>query len=221
MRASKLKKDNSLSVKVYQKIYRKIISGSFKGGDKITEAGISSSLGISRAPVREALKRLAEDHLVVLVARSGCFVAQMSPEEVKEVYEIRKRLECMALEYAFEKLEANQIKRLKTEFRKCLDTSRPKRIKREVQLDTQLHKMISRISGCKNVEEMLGKLRARIQVFRVKQADYVTRADDALREHIKLLDAIIAKNKKVAIKSLARHIEHTKNNVLSNLRNSK
>lgn len=221
MRSSNLKKDNSLSAKVYQKIYRKIISGDLKGGDKITEAGISSSLGISRAPVREALKRLAEDHLVVLVARSGCFVAQPGREEVEEIYEIRKRLECMALEYAFEKLDTNQIKRLKTEFQKCLDTSRPKRIKREVQLDTQLHKMISRISGCKNVEEMLGKLRARIQIFRVKQADYVTRADDALREHIKLLDAIIAKNKKAAIESLARHIEHTKNNVLSNLRNSK
>ena len=221
MSTSNFKKDNSFSAKVYQRIYRKIISGSLKSGDKITEAGISSSMGISRAPVREALKRLAEDHLVVLVARSGCFVAQLSREEVEEVYEIRKRLECMALEYAFEKLDINQIKRLKNEFRKCLDTSRPKRIKREIQLDAQLHNMVSRMSGCKNVEEMLGKLRARIQVFRVKEADYVTRADDALREHMNLLNAIIAKNKRAAIKSLAAHIEHTKNNVLSNLCNSK
>ena len=91
----------------------------------------------------------------------------------------------------------------------------------EVQLDAQLHNMVSRMSGCKNVEEMLGKLRARIQVFRVKEADYVTRADDALREHMNLLNAIIAKNKRAAIKSLAAHIEHTKNNVLSNLCNSK
>lgn len=221
MGTSDLKRDNSLSEKVYQRIYRKIVSGGLKGGDKITEAGISSSIGISRAPVREALKRLAEDHLVVLVARSGCFVAQLGREEVEEIYEIRKRLECMALEYAFEKLDANQIKRLKDEFQKCLDTSRPKRIKREIQLDTQLHNMISRMSGCKNVEEMLGKLRARIQVFRVKEADYVTRADDALREHMDLLDAIMAGNKNAAIECLATHIEHTKNNVLSNLRNSK
>jgi len=121
MRLWNLKKDNSLSEKVYQRIYKRIISGTLKGGDKITEASISSSMGISRAPVREALKRLSEDHLVVLVPRSGCFIALLSKEEVEEIYEIRKRLECMALEYAFEKLDINEVRDLKNEFQKCLD----------------------------------------------------------------------------------------------------
>jgi DNA-binding GntR family transcriptional regulator len=221
MRLWNFKKDNSLSEKVYQRIYKKIVSGTLKGGDKITEAGISNSMSISRAPVREALKRLAEDHLVVLVPRSGCFVAKLSNEEVNEIYEIRKRLECMALEYAFEKLDINEVKDLKDEFQKCLDPAWRERIKKEIQLDSQLHKMISKMSRCKNLEELLAKLRARIQVFRVQEADYVARADDAIKEHIDLLDAIIAGNKSAAIESLARHIEHTKNNVLSNLRNWK
>jgi DNA-binding GntR family transcriptional regulator len=172
---------------------------------------------ISRAPVREALKRLAEDHLVVLVPRSGCFVAELSKKEIEEIYEIRRRLETMALEYGFEKLDRSRLAQLKSKFITCLTINEPKRSQKEVKLDTQLHQLISQSSQCPNLEEMLGKLRARIQVFRIREALTPQWATLALKEHIEILTAIIKGDKEESIRLLGEHIENTKQTILDSI----
>ena len=220
MKLQELKRDNSLSEKLYQRIYRQIVSGRLKAGQKLTESGMSESMGISRAPVREALKRLAEDRLVKLVPRSGCFVSKLDADQIEEIYEIRKRLECMALEYAFEKLNVDQIRDIRKQFAQCRKMSAADFVKKEIKLDAQLHNLISQSSGCPNLQELLSKLHARIQIVRIRQADYIDRAKDALSEHIKLLNAIISRNKKLAVKQLATHIDHTRKNMIRNIKNS-
>ena len=215
MRLPKLKKDNSISEAVYQAIYKQILAGNLKPGEKITEAGISSSMEISRAPVREALKRLAEDRLVTLVPRSGCFVSELNAKEIEEIYEIRKRLECMALEYAFDKLDLKAIKELRDRFVNCRTQSGAQFVKNEIQLDSQLHNLVSQSSGCPNLQEMLEKLRARVQMFRIREADHLDRTQDALQDHVRILDAIIASDKQRAIENMTTHIEHTCRNVLT------
>ena len=152
MRLPRLEKDNSLSQVVYQAVYEQILNGLMKPGEKITEAGISESMGISRAPVREALKRLAEDRLVTLVPRSGCSVSELSAQEIEEIFEIRKRLECMALEYAFERFDLKQIKQFRDRFLACKKKTGVAFVKSEIQLDTQFHNLISRSSCCPNLQ---------------------------------------------------------------------
>jgi len=221
MKGENPKRDHSLSERVYRAVYGRIVSGKLKPGEKITEAGISAWMGVSRAPVREALKRLAEDRLVVLVPRSGCFVADVGAEEIEEIYEIRKRLESMALEYAFERLDVERARELKNKFTRCRRLGRTELVRTEIQLDSRLHNLIAQASGCENLQEMLGKLRARMQIFRVREADYIDRAKAALTEHLAILRAILDGDKNKAIKRLAAHIEQTKKNVLKHLRSKK
>ena len=221
MKFPDLKEDNSISEKVYQTIYKQIILGKIAPGDRITELEIAGSMGISRPPVREALKRLAEDKLVILVPRSGCFIADLKPEEIEEIYEIRKRLESMALEYAFNKMDRALLKKIKQNFNDCKKLSSASLVKSETKLDSQFHKLIAEKSGCQNLREMLDKLRARVEVFRIREANHIKRAKDALQEHVRILNSILSNNKTKAIKELGNHIEHTKKNVLTNLKNSK
>lgn len=219
MQLPKIKKiDNSLSEIVYQAIYKNIISGKLKPGAAITEITVANTMGISRAPVREALKRLAEDKLVVLVPRSGCYVKDMNMEEIDEIYEIRKRLECMALEYSFEKMDRRQLHTLKKKFEECLALDTEQMLAKEIKLDTQLHNMIAQDSGCPNLEEMLENLRARIEVFRFKEANYQDRARLALTEHVKIIEAVLSEDKAAALECLKTHIAHTKENVLKNMK---
>jgi DNA-binding GntR family transcriptional regulator len=219
MQLPKIRKmDNSLSEIVYQAIYKNIIAGKMKPGEAITEISVANSMGISRAPVREALKRLAEDKLVVLVPRSGCYVKDMNIEEIDEIYEIRKRLECMAFEYAFEKLDRKQLNILKKKFEECLGLNTEQMLAKEIKLDSQLHSLIAQDSGCPNLEEMLENLRARIEVFRFKEANYEDRARLALKEHVEIIDAVLTEDKATAIECLKTHIAHTKENVLKNMR---
>ena len=121
----KEKNDVSLCDKIYRMLRRRIISGKLKPHEKIVESKISDSMRVSRAPVREALKRLAEDGLVKLIPRTGCFVSDINNNEVEEIYEIRKRLECMALEYAWEKFSIPQVEDLRTRFENCANLSQP------------------------------------------------------------------------------------------------
>ena len=220
MKLPNLKKDNSISRIVHQSIYKQILSGKLKPNDRITEQAISKSMGISRAPVREALKRLAEDRLIVLEPRSGCFVADLPKEEIEEIYEIRKRLESMSLEFAFNNLDYKQIKTLKKQFLEAGKLSPRDMVKKETKLDSKLHSLIIENANCPNLKEMLGKLCARVEVFRVKEANYTHRAEKALKEHIKILNAIIAGDMAKTIKELQVHIENTKNNVLNTFKDN-
>jgi DNA-binding GntR family transcriptional regulator len=215
--SSSLKIDYSLSEIVFQSIYKKIVSGQVAPGDRITEASISGSMGISRSPVREAIKRLAEINLVVLVPRSGCFVAEVKPEEVKEICEIRKRLECMALEYAWGNFSLPRIKSLKNRFERHADIHEPAMLKKEIQLDSLLHRLILKKSGCRNVQILLEKIQAKIEVYRVRLAQDYVRASQATKEHIEILNAILTDNKEEALRILSSHIENTSQDILSKL----
>jgi DNA-binding GntR family transcriptional regulator len=217
MKLPNLIKDNSISEVVYQSIYKQILSGKLRPNDRLTEQAISESMGISRAPVREALKRLAEDRLIVLKPRSGCFVADLPKEEIEEIYEIRKRLESMAMEFAFENLNLENIKDLKKQFSEAEKLKPHEMVKMEVKLDAKLHGLIIEKANCPNLKEMLEKLRARVEVFRIKEANYTQRAKKALKEHMKILNAIISGNMSNAVDELHNHIENTKNNVLNTL----
>ncbi|MCF8077894.1 MAG: GntR family transcriptional regulator [Desulfobacterales bacterium] len=80
-----------------------IIDGDFRPGQKLSEAGISSKLGISRSPLREAFRVLAGEHLVEIVPRHGCFVTIVSMADCKEIFETREMLECFAVDLLKEK----------------------------------------------------------------------------------------------------------------------
>jgi len=210
-------KHNSLSDTVYDFLYRRIAGGKLKPGQKITELQVAASHGISRSPVREALKRLAEDRLVKLVPRSGCYVCELTHDEVAEIFDIRKRLECLALEYAFPRFNRKELEDLGTKFQRCLKLDESSLAKEELKLDSHLHAMICNASGGRNLQDMLGKLRARIEMFRAREAA-ASRARLALEHHIAILDAILAGDRKGAVRFLEKHIDASREYTLASLR---
>ena len=220
MKLKNIKQDNSLSDKVYQQLFKSLITGNLSPGQKITEAELAKAMGISRSPIREALMRLAKDHLVELVPRSGCYVTVLTENEIREIYEIRSRLECMALEHAFEKLKYNPkpLALLLKDFKSCIGETNEAFIKKEVRLDTKLHDLIAEQSDCLNLREMLANLRTRLEIFRVQTTGMGVRATEALNEHIDIIQAILNDDLDLALRYLTEHIEHTRNNVLSFLK---
>ncbi|MBD3420424.1 MAG: FCD domain-containing protein [Chitinivibrionales bacterium] len=219
MHLPRLKKDNSLSQAVYQAISKEIARGKLRAGDKITEIGISQAMGISRAPVREALKRLAQEHLITLTPRSGCHVADMAPDEIEEIYDIRVKLECMALEKALGRFKVEKIQLFKEKFEELHNVATRRQAEKEIDLDAQLHDMIAQVSGLKNVQRMLKSLWARTQLIRLREAERGYLPVDACKEHVSLLIAILKSDKRAAVKLLREHIEHTKKTVLEHLNN--
>jgi len=206
--------NNGLSDKVYQSLYNRIVTGRLKPGQRITEMQIAKSEGVSQAPVREALKRLAEDRLVDLVPRIGCYVCELTRQDVNYLFEIRKRLESLALEYAFENLDPKRVQKLRQRFSECREYDEHKLIQKELRLDSQLHSMIFKASGSSDLQILLNKLWARIQLFRIREATDVARARLALERHLEILDSILAGDMKKAQGILLQHLEESQQNIL-------
>ena len=210
------KKHNSLSDTVYEDVYKRMLTGKLKSGQKITETQIAQFQGISRGPVREAMKKLAEDGLVTLIPRSGCYVWKFTREEVLEIYDIRKCLESLAMEYAFDKFDRKKLETLRERFRKSMLLKDEKFAREELKLDSQFHALIYETAGGDNLQDMLLRLHAKTQIFRTREVQ-ASRAQLALEHHTAILDAILAGKKTQAIKLLENHIETSRKYILSTL----
>ena len=216
MKSKKNKISSALSDKIYQKLYKRIIAGKLKPGQRITELQIAKSEGVSQAPVREAITRLATDGLVRLVPRSGCYICELNEEDIKQIYDIRLRLEDLALEYAFENLDISILEKLREKFLACFDYDDKKLIREELKLDSKFHNIIFEGSQSEHLQTMLNKLLARVHVLRSVSSMNPEWAKVALKKHIAILDAIINDNRKEAIKLLEEHIERSRENALAN-----
>ena len=211
------KRHNALSDTVYENLYAKIVSGRLKPGERITEQEVAGTEGISRAPVREALKRLSQDRLVELVPRSACYVRRLTREDVEDLFEIRKNLERLAMQRAFGRFDRPEVESIREMFAGCLGLDDGKLARRELALDVEFHRLIYVTSGSVVIQDMLDKLWARIQVLRAREAMRGNRAKVALEGHIAILDAILAGDKRGTLRLLNEHIEEARRYALSTL----
>ena len=92
-----------------QYLREQIITGELAPGQKLSEMEISSNLGISRPPLREAFRILENENLVLSIPRKGCYVTQVSMEDCRHIYEAREMIECHAIEL----LKAQNVRDLK------------------------------------------------------------------------------------------------------------
>jgi len=208
------KKSNALSDRVYDRIYSDIVRGRFAPGERITEMQIAEAEGVSQAPVREALKRLAADRLVTLVPRSGCYVCKLTRDDADCLFEIRKRLECLGLEYAFERFDMSQVKALHEKLQECLKMVGARFVRQEMKLDAQFHELIRKSSGSVDLETLSNALWAKVQLFRIREAMDMSRVRAAINQHINILGAILSGDKTKAIRLLEEHIEQSRKTVL-------
>ncbi len=216
MKYNKNKISSALSDKIYQKLYKLIIAGKLKPGKRITELQIAKSEGVSQAPVREAIARLATDGLVRLVPRSGCYICELDEQDINQIYDIRLRLEDLALEYAFENLDLSILEKLLKKFQSCLEYDDQKLIREELKLDSKFHDIIFEGSQSEHLQTMLNKLLARVHVLRSVSSMNPDLAKVALEKHISILDAIIKGDRAEASKLLEEHIECSRENALAN-----
>ncbi|MEA1963561.1 MAG: GntR family transcriptional regulator, partial [Candidatus Aerophobetes bacterium] len=105
----KMKNRPNLSEDVYEAIKRRLGDKDLKPGTKIKEEELAEELGVSRTPVREAISKLEREGLVEIIPRYGTFVANLSPEDIEEIYDLRGALEGLAIKLSFLKLDREKF----------------------------------------------------------------------------------------------------------------
>ena len=205
-------KNTSLANQVFALIEKNILTGVYPAGELITEPKLSTELGVSRTPVREALTRLEAERLIKQTP-SGMLVLGISPKDVDEMYAVKKAIEPYATVLAIQHMREEELTSLKEiieqqEF--YVTKGNAEKIK---DLDTEFHDVIYEASGSPTFASILSPLHHKLMKFRKVSLQFSDRSTQSVEEHKKIFAAIKAKDEESAKALMLEHINNAYINI--------
>ena len=209
-----MSEDNySLGSRVYRTIRDDILEGKYHSGDELKEKNIGDELGVSRPPVREALRQLELEGLVSIVPNKGAFVIGVSLQDIQDIYEIRALLEGLCAKWAAINISDEQI----TEMDENLVLSEFHESKGNyeqlVSLDNRFHEIMYEASGSKELKRVLKDYHEYVLRVRKNSLGAAGRAKNSTAEQRKIAEAIKAHDALRAEECARTHIKSTKENM--------
>lgn len=202
---------------VFNTLREAIITGDLAPGERLMEIALADRLGVSRTPVREAIRKLELEGLVVMVPRKGAHVASINEKNLQDVIEIRMVLEEFAIGLACERItdaELLELKQIHDEFITCVGKGDPRTI---AQKDETFHDAIFRATDNNRLISIIGNLREQFYRYRMEYVKDIENHEDLIRDHHDLLEAIIGHDGDRASRLMHDHIEKQKNAVMNSI----
>ncbi len=207
----------SLQELAYSRLRSYITHGALPPGASLREEELSRHLGVSRTPLREAIRRLAEEGLVEVLPYRGARVVRLDTAQMEELFEAREALEGMAARLAAERMPAEQIRRVRRRLQSRLrEVGRRPTAYHPPRLD--FHLEILQGAGNRTLAILAERLYARMALFRALSGAFGERAYPAAREHLEILAAIARRDARAAERLMRRHIRRSRENLRRFLR---
>ncbi|NLA59062.1 MAG: GntR family transcriptional regulator [Firmicutes bacterium] len=200
---------------VFENLREAIITGQLRPGERLMEVQIAEELGVSRTPVREAIRKLELEGLVVMVPRKGAYVSNVSIKDISDIFQIRRALEGLAAELAADRLTEEQLEELEQLLVRTAETVEKLDILTTVDMDTGFHQVIYEASRNEKLSSMLYHLREQIQRFRTQSLSRPGRLEQALLEHRAIMDALKERDGELARRLVEEHIENAESALLA------
>jgi DNA-binding GntR family transcriptional regulator len=205
-----LRKDTEharLSDAVYETLLEAILSGRMAPGTIVSEVALAKQLDVSRTPVHDALKQLAKDGLVDQQANHRAVIATFTPEDVRDIFEMRILLEGEAARRAATRLDRPTVARLRNTADALRKTrNKPGWLAMWVDFDDDFHDSIAKSTGSPRLWQDIARYRLFHRSFN-KLATTVAVLQQALDEHCRILDALEKRDAKAAGQEMAAHIK--------------
>ena len=202
----------SLADQVFEHIERDILSGKYERGEIITESKLSAELGVSRTPIREALRRLEQEHLIEESGK-GSIVIGISEKDLEAIFLIRKQLECLAASMAAKNHTDEQLAELK----ETLELQEFYVTKADTEhvkyMDNKFHRILYKLTGSTVFYDTLVPLHRKIQKYRRASLQSKSRATESVLEHRRVYEAIASRDGDLAAKTVLEHIENAYNHI--------
>ncbi len=194
---------------VFSTMRKAIVEGNFKPGQRLMEVQLAEQMGVSRTPVREAIRKLELEGLVVMVPRKGAYVAGLTSEDIREVVEIRVVLEGLAAKKAAQNAKQEEIERLENSLRYFEEAANKNNIIDLISYDTEFHDIIYKAAQNSKLMQMINNLREQVQRYRVAYFTQMNNTGLLLKEHNEMLNAIKDKDGNLARAIAEEHIATT------------
>ena len=208
--------DHSLGGRVFQKIREDILNGKYKENDELRENTIGKELGVSRTPVREALRQLELEGLVTIIPNRGAYVTGISHKDIWDIYVIRSMLEGLCARWAVEHITDAQLDELEekillSEFQMKKESGFS--AEQIAALDGRFHSLMYEASGSRILRHVLADFHNYVQTARLSSVVSEDRARKSIREHRQILRAIRDRDAEMAEQLANEHIMHVMQNL--------
>lgn len=193
---------------MYRNIKRMILLKELRAGQKLSEIGLSEQLGVSRTPVHEALRRLESNGFVVIVQKSGAWVASPTRKEVEDTYAVRAKLEGWTASMAVHRVTPLFLARLEKKIEEEDEIFKVRDLERYIEVNTAFHMIIAETAGNLVLTEYIADILSKTFVYMVFMDRYFDFENNpSLDEHRRILDAFTAKDEALCVRLVERHVE--------------
>ncbi len=206
------KENKSLTSIIFEKIREDILNGMYNPGEKIVEAKLADELGVSRTPVREALKQLELDGLVENIPNRGVIVKGVTAQDIMDIYTIRETIEAIAAKWSVERMTQEDLDSLKEIYELMEFYTFKNDVDKIFELNTKFHELIYSATNSRFLEHVLRDFQLFIKSTRYESLKTEGRMQNTLEEHKEILDAFIERDQDKAVKKIIDHISHSKDN---------
>ena len=193
---------------VFNTLRKAILRGELKPGERLMEIQLANKLGVSRTPIREAIRKPELEGLVLMIPRKGAEVAQITEKNMQDVLEVRKALEELSVQLACERITPEQVEEMKMaaeDFRKVLKSGDVTKI---AEADVKFHDIIFAATNNQRLITLLNNLREQMYRFRVEYLKQKECYPQLLEEHDKLIALISGGEVEEACELMGCHIDN-------------
>ncbi|HKM03939.1 MAG TPA: GntR family transcriptional regulator [Lachnospiraceae bacterium] len=203
---------------VFKTLRQAILRGELVPGERLMEIHLANRLGVSRTPIREAIRKLELEGLVTMIPRKGAEVAKITEKSLRDVLEVRRALDAFTVELACDRItevEKEDLKRACEEFEKATKT---KNFELIAKADVKIHDIIVRAAGNERLIHLIKNLAEQVYRYRFEYIKDESQHQNLVEEHRVILDSILKNDKITASEAVKTHVDNQENSIIQQIR---
>ncbi len=202
---------------VFQTLRQAILRGTLQPGERLMEIHLAQKLGVSRTPVREAIRMLELEGLVHMVPRRGAVVAEITKSDLEDVLEVRAALEELAVTKACRNMTKEQIVQRRQAAEKFADCLKREDLMASAQADVDFHEIICEATGNRRLIQILNNIREQIYRYRLENLKDKNSHHNLVEEHQIICQALEERSEEKAKLAIRHHIEQQRQSIIESL----
>lgn len=191
---------------VFNTLREAILKGELKPGERLMELQLAAKLGVSRTPIREAIRMLEQEGLAVTVPRKGAEVAKMTEKDMEDVLQIREALDELAAARACERISEDELAELRRTMHEFEEYTKSGNLKMIAEADVRFHDIIYHATGNSKLVNMLNNLREQMYRYRVEYLKDEKNYPILIKEHSEIVDGLSGKDRDRVTAAMHRHV---------------
>mgnify|MGYP005946177077 CR=1 FL=1 len=203
---------------VFNTLRQAILTGELKPGERLMEIHLANKLGVSRTPIREAIRKLELEGLVTMIPRRGAEVAQITEKSMNDVLEVRRALDALCVELACDRISQEELQHLKKACDIFEEAVKTKDVKQIAQADVALHDIIVEATGNQRLIQLVNNLSEQMYRYRLEYIKDAEKRQILLVEHESILRAIRSRHVAEAKEAVRAHIDNQEITVSKNIK---